>query len=139
MAVEQSTRSAQAAAEAAAAAAEAAPAPTIVTVSLMDSVVPTIPEVTIDDVERKMPHPTLTRIEGEPDYASMSIVREELTRNAIASKSTFGGGGSMDTTVPSSTQQRTQSTLERRGECQQEEGFTPLLHLDGRKPRRNWR
>jgi len=59
---------------------------------MMDSVVPTIPEVTIDDVERKMPHPTLTRIEGEPDYASMSIVREELTRNAIASKSTFGGG-----------------------------------------------
>ena len=84
------TRTAQAAA-AAAAAAEAA-APTIVTVSMMDFVVPTIPEVTIDNVERKMPHPTLARINGEPDYALMSIVREELTRNAIASKSTFGGG-----------------------------------------------
>ena len=74
---------------------------------MMDSVVPTIPEVTIDDVERKMPHPTLTRIEGEPDYALMSIVREELTRNAIASKSTFRGGGNIGTMVPSLTPQRT--------------------------------
>ena len=75
----------------AAAAAEAIPPPpppTIVTLSMTDSVVPTIPELTIDNVEPKIPHPTLTRIKGEPDYASMSTIREELIQNAIASKST---------------------------------------------------
>ena len=70
------------------AAAAAAQAQTIVTVSVTDSVVPTIPELTVDDVERKIAHPTLTRIKGEPDYASMSTIREELIQNAIASKST---------------------------------------------------
>ena len=78
---------------AATAAATALPiAPTVATMSVMDSVVPTIPDVTFDDIEKKMPHPTLTKIEGEPDYSTMSVLREELIRNAIAVKSTFGGG-----------------------------------------------
>ena len=52
----------------------AAAAQNIATVSMMDSAVPSIPEMAINDIEKEIPHPTLTRIEGELDYASMSIV-----------------------------------------------------------------
>ena len=68
-----------------------APEPAPVYVSAMDTYVPIIPDPKPDDNERRFKHPTLTKIEGEPDYEQMCIVREEIFRNAIAIKSTFGG------------------------------------------------
>ena len=69
------------------------PAPTLepapVYVSAMDTYVPITPNPKPDDIERRFKHPTLTKIEGEPDYEQMCIVREEIFRNAIAMKSTF--------------------------------------------------
>ena len=50
-----------------------------------------IPDLNPDDTDRRFKHPTLTKIEDEPNYDQMCIVREELFRNAIAIKSTFGG------------------------------------------------
>ena len=87
---------AAAAAAAAAIAAVAQPAPaqtqTNVTVSVMDSYVPTIPEPSSDAIEAKFPHKTLTKIEGQPTYADFHQLREEIYRNALSSKSPFGGG-----------------------------------------------
>ena len=60
-------------------------------VSSMDTYVPIIPDPKPDEIERCFKHPTLTKIEDEPDYKQMCIVREELFRNAIAIKSTFRG------------------------------------------------
>ena len=55
----------------------------------MDTVVPTIPDVTADDIERKMPYPTLTKFEDAPTYSTMSTIRKEMFHNSIAVKSTF--------------------------------------------------
>ena len=70
-----------------------APAPEPATVYLlaMDTYVPIIPDPKSDNIERRFKHPTLTKIEDEPDYEQMCIIREELFRNAIVIKSTFGG------------------------------------------------
>ena len=68
------------------------PAPMTVMVSIMDTVVPTIPNVTADDIERKMPYPTLTKCEDAPTYSTMSTICEEMFCNSITVKSTFGGG-----------------------------------------------
>ena len=57
----------------------------------MDTVVPTILDVTSDDIEHKMPYPTLTNCEDAPTYSMMSKIREEMFRNSIAVKSTFEG------------------------------------------------
>ena len=65
---------------------------TNVTVSVMDSFVPEIPEPSTDAIEAKFPHKTLTKIEGLPNYADFHLLREELYRNALSSKSPFGGG-----------------------------------------------
>ena len=32
------------------------------------------------------------KIEGEPEYEQMCVVREEIYRNALSTKSSFGGG-----------------------------------------------
>ena len=52
---------------------------------------PIIPDPEPDDIEWRFKHPTLTKIEDEPNYKQMCIVREELFCNAITIKSTFGG------------------------------------------------
>ena len=57
----------------------------------MDTYMPIIPNPKPDDIEQRFKHPTLSTIENEPDYKQMWVVREELFRNAIAIKSTFGG------------------------------------------------
>ena len=57
----------------------------------MDTYVPIIPNPKPDDIRRRFEHPTLSTIENEPDYEQMYVVREELSHNAIAIKSTFGG------------------------------------------------
>ena len=59
--------------------------------SATDTYVPIIPDPKPDNIERRFKHPTLTTIKKEPDYEQMCVVREELFRNAIAIKSTFGG------------------------------------------------
>ena len=59
----------------------------------MDTVVPTIPSVTANDIERKMPYPTLTKYEDAPTYSTMSTICKEMFLNAISVKSTFGGVG----------------------------------------------
>ena len=82
------------------AAGAAAPAPaaararaqTNVTVSVMDTFVPVILEPSSDAIEAKFPHKTLTKIEGEPTYDDFLLLREESFRNALSSKSPFGGG-----------------------------------------------
>ena len=61
-------------------------------VSIMDTVVPTIPDVTANNIERKMPYPTLTKCEDAPTYSTMSTIRKEMFRKSISVKSTFGGG-----------------------------------------------
>ena len=58
----------------------------------MDTVIPTIPDVTANDIERNMPYPTLTKCEDAPTYSTMSTIHEEMFRNSIDVKSTFGGG-----------------------------------------------
>ena len=68
-----------------------APDPAPVYASDMDTYVPIIPNLKPDNIERRFKHPTLTTIENEPDYEQMCVVREELFRNAIGIKSTFGG------------------------------------------------
>ena len=67
------------------------PEPAPVYASAMDTYVPIIPDPKPDDIERRFKHITLITIENEPDYEQMCVVREELFRNAIAIKSTFGG------------------------------------------------
>ena len=57
----------------------------------MDTYVPIIPDLKPDDIERRFKHPTLTKIEDEPNYEQMCTVREDLFSNAIAVKSTCGG------------------------------------------------
>ena len=38
------------------------------------------------------PHETLTKIQGEPDYASLTIIKKEMQANAQAVPTTLGGG-----------------------------------------------
>ena len=61
------------------------------TISAMDSFIPTIPEVSADDIEAKFPHKVLTKIEGQPTYAGFFKLREEVYQNALTSKSPFRG------------------------------------------------
>ena len=58
----------------------------------MDTFIPTIPEANPEGIERRFKYDSLTKIEGEPTYDQMYIVREELCRKVIAIKSSFGGG-----------------------------------------------
>ena len=52
------------------------PAPTHATVSTMDTVVPTIPDITANNTERKISYPTLTKCKDAPTYSTMSTIRE---------------------------------------------------------------
>ena len=61
------------------------------TLSAMDTLIPQVPEVAADDIAARFQFETLSRIEGEPTYSDMDIIRNELYRNAIAVKSPFGG------------------------------------------------
>ena len=47
---------------------------------------------TIDAIKEKMPHQSLTRIIGEPDYTSLHNMHREVKANASAIHSTLGGG-----------------------------------------------
>ena len=43
----------------------------------MDTVVPTIPDVIVDGIERKIPYPTLTKCEDAPTYSTMSTIHKK--------------------------------------------------------------
>ena len=68
------------------------PDPQIVQVSLLDTYVPSIPKIKPDDVKLRFLYQQLTKIEGEPEYEKMCVVRELIYRNALSIKSSFGGG-----------------------------------------------
>ena len=68
-----------------------APEPAPVYAFAMDTYVPIIPDSNPDNIEQRFKHPTLSTIENQPDYEQMCVVREELFRNEIVIKSTFGG------------------------------------------------
>ena len=53
-----------------------APALQIVQVSLMDTYVPSIPDIKPDDVKLYFPYQQLTKIEGEPEYEQICVVQE---------------------------------------------------------------
>ena len=52
---------------------------------------PIVPNPNTDDIQQRFKHPTLTTIDNELDNKQMYVVCEELFRNAITIKSTFGG------------------------------------------------
>ena len=74
------------------AAAAAAPSPQIVQVSLMDTYVPSIPDINPNDVKLRFPYQQLTKIEGEPEYKQMCVVHKEIYRNDLSIKLSFGEG-----------------------------------------------
>eukprot|EP00957_Ditylum_brightwellii_P066026 5007924-Ditylum_brightwellii.AAC.1 len=47
---------------------------------------------TPDEIKAKVPHPTLQRVEGEPDYAAIDTVMQQLYQNAAIIPSSLGGG-----------------------------------------------
>ena len=69
-------------------------APTIqqVHVSFMDTLIPQVPKVSVEDITAWFKTTTLTKFEGEPTYNEMDDIHDELYRNAMAIKSPFGGG-----------------------------------------------
>ena len=67
-----------------------APAPHIVHVYLMDTYVPSIPDTKPDEVKLRFPFQQLAKIEGEPEYEQLCVAREEIYRNALSIKLSFG-------------------------------------------------
>ena len=47
---------------------------------------------TPDEIKAKFPHPSLQRVEGEPDYASINAIMQQLYKNAATIPSSLGGG-----------------------------------------------
>ena len=64
----------------------------IVRSSGLDNFVPTIRRVNESDVKAKFQHQHLTPVEGEPTFAQMQQLEEELADNAMTAKVRFGGG-----------------------------------------------
>ena len=66
--------------------------PKIVHVSLMGTYVPVIYEIKPNNVKLRFPYQQLTKIEGESEYEKMCVVQEEIHRNSLSIKPSFGGG-----------------------------------------------
>eukprot|EP00957_Ditylum_brightwellii_P039708 3004663-Ditylum_brightwellii.AAC.1 len=47
---------------------------------------------TPDKIKAKFPHPTLQRVEGEPDYAAINTIMQQLYKSAANISSSLGGG-----------------------------------------------
>eukprot|EP00957_Ditylum_brightwellii_P162201 12350741-Ditylum_brightwellii.AAC.1 len=47
---------------------------------------------TPDKIKAKFPHPMLQWVEGEPDYAAINIIMQQLYENASIILSSLGGG-----------------------------------------------
>ena len=71
----------------------AAASPTSVTVSIIELVIPTIPKLTVDNIENKMLHSHSPKSKGKPNHTSMSILHNELIHDTITVISPFGEGG----------------------------------------------
>ena len=71
-----------------------APAPPNITVqgAGLDTYIPRVKEPKDTEIIARFPHQTLTRIEGEPTYKKLINLREEMGRNALTAKVSFGGG-----------------------------------------------
>ena len=63
-----------------------------VTVSMMDTFIPTIPEVSAEALAARFKTSSLTKIDGPPTHSDMDDIRDEIYRNCLAVKSIFGGG-----------------------------------------------
>ena len=57
----------------------------------METYMLSIPEIKPSDVKLRFHYQKLTKIEGEPEYEQMCVVREKIYRNALSIKSSFGG------------------------------------------------
>ena len=62
-----------------------------VTVSMMDTFIPTIPEVSAEALAARFKTSSLTQIDGPPTHSDM-YDSDEIYRNCLAVKSIFGGG-----------------------------------------------
>eukprot|EP00957_Ditylum_brightwellii_P083608 6355480-Ditylum_brightwellii.AAC.1 len=47
---------------------------------------------TPDKIKAKFPHPTLQQVEGEPDYAAINTIMQQLYKNTAMIPSSLGGG-----------------------------------------------
>eukprot|EP00957_Ditylum_brightwellii_P105810 8069271-Ditylum_brightwellii.AAC.1 len=47
---------------------------------------------TPDKIKAKFPHPKLQRVEGEPVYAAINTIMQQLYKNAATIPSSLGGG-----------------------------------------------
>eukprot|EP00957_Ditylum_brightwellii_P122598 9349410-Ditylum_brightwellii.AAC.1 len=47
---------------------------------------------TPDEMKAKFPHPSLQRVKGEPDYAPINAIMQQLYKNAATIQSSLGGG-----------------------------------------------
>ena len=85
------TATAVAAATAAAPVALAAAPPVIqqLTVLMMDTFMPTIPDVSAEELAARFKTSSLTKIDGPPTHADMNDIRDEIYRNCLAVKSIF--------------------------------------------------
>ena len=71
-----------------------APAPPNITVqgAGLDTYIPRVREPKDTEIIARFPHQNLTKIEGEPNYKKLINLREEMGRNALTAKVSFGGG-----------------------------------------------
>ena len=70
------------------------PAPTnVLASSALDNGIPVIKEPKEADILAKFKYKQLDKIDGEPNYPQLVELRRQMTRNARAVKSSFGGGG----------------------------------------------
>eukprot|EP00957_Ditylum_brightwellii_P184045 14019224-Ditylum_brightwellii.AAC.1 len=47
---------------------------------------------TPDKIKAKFPYPMLQQVEGEPDYAAINAIMQQLYKNAATIPSSLGGG-----------------------------------------------
>ena len=62
------------------------------TVLMMDTFMPTIPDVSAEELAARFRTSSLTKIDGPPTHADMDDIRNEIYCNCLAVKSIFGGG-----------------------------------------------
>ena len=58
----------------------------------LDTYIPRVREPKNTEIIAQFPHQMLTKIKGEPNYKNLINLREEMGRNALTAKVSFGGG-----------------------------------------------
>ena len=78
--------------------------------SALDNYIPTIRRVNEADLKARFTLQHLTPVDGEPTFASMQRVEEELAANSLTSQVSFGGGiadaSASSLTMPNSTRRQ---------------------------------